>query len=86
MASVFKQEFDLTNIRKEIDLFYTRKGIWPKFIVMSEETRKEIIESVFLIANDDIEEENRKKGYSCVFGIPISTCNSLSLGDFEVVG
>ena len=86
MASAFRQELDLTNIRKEIDWFYARKGIRPKFIVMSEETQKEIIESVFIIADDDIEDENRKTGYSCVFGIPVATCNILPIGEFEVVG
>lgn len=86
MANIFKQELDLGIVGKEIDLLYARKGIVPLFVVMSEETQEKIIESTFLISDDKVKTENKKTGYSCVFGIPIATCNILRFGDFEVVG
>lgn len=86
MANMFKQELDLEIVAKEIDLIYARKGIVPLFVVMSEETQERIIESTFLISDGKSRAENKKTGYSCIFGLPIATCNVLRFGDFEVVG
>lgn len=82
MASIYKDELDLGNVRKEIDWFHAHRGSAPKFIVMSELTLKKIIQSVFLISKDTYTNDS----YSCIFGIPISTCSIIEFGEFEVVG
>lgn len=81
MASIFSRKMDLSNIMLEIDRIYCKENKDPKYIIMSEDTLKEIRDSI-LVFNDDKDDE---KVVSEIFGKKVAVCNAISFGEFEVV-
>ena len=82
MANLFKQTLELDNVRQEKDIFYSKTGKSPKYIVMSDDTLTELRKSVVIFGSNIY----GKQTMSCLFGIAIATCNTLAIGEFEVVG
>lgn len=82
MRKIITTKIDLSELKYDITCNWLNCGKTPKYIVMSDETRKEVRNSI----KPFCQYETPDSGCSKIFGVPVAIWNELKYGEYEVVG